>query len=100
MGEYLRSRETLRLVVQLLDARHGPTAKDFEMLSLLDEAEIPTLVVATKIDKLKRSQRKKSLNQIRKKLDLDEDALIVPFSGVTKEGRREIWRIIDELIDQ
>ena len=100
MGEYLRSRETLRLVVQLVDARHGPTDKDLEMLSLLDEAQVPTLIVATKIDKLKRGQRKKNLDQIRKKLGLDEDALIIPFSGVTKEGKREIWRIIDDLMEQ
>ena len=98
MGEYLRSRDTLRMVVQLLDARHGPSDKDLEMLSLLDEAEVSTLIVATKFDKLKQSQRQKSLSDIRKKLGLNDEALILPFSGVTKQGKQEIWRIIDDLL--
>lgn len=100
MGEYLRSREPLQLVAQLFDARHDPTDKDMQMLSMLDEAQVPTLIVVTKIDKLKRSERKRNLADIRKKLALDEDAMLIPFSGVTKEGKREIWRIIDDFLSE
>lgn len=98
MTGYLRMRETLRLVVQLVDSRHPPTDKDLEMLELLDHAQVPTLVVATKIDKLKRSQRQRNLQTVRETLDLDKDALIIPFSAVTGEGVRPVWQVIDDLV--
>lgn len=99
MSEYLADREPLRLVAMLLDSRHKPTEKDLEMLGLLDDAEVPTLIVATKVDKLKRSERKRNLNRIREVLELDEEALIVPFSAETGEGRRELWSVIEELME-
>ena len=98
MVEYLQSRDTLRMVVSLVDARHKPSDLDIEMLHLLEEAEVPTLVVATKIDKLKRSQRQRALNLIRATLDLHEDMLIVPFSSETREGLKELWQVIDDQI--
>lgn len=98
MMSYLRDREPLRLVVQLLDARHVPTEKDEDMLMLLEEAEAPTVIVATKMDKLKRSERDKNLRRIRETLELDDEALIVPFSTVSGEGKRELWGVIDELM--
>jgi len=98
MVEYLRDREPLRMVAALVDARHEPTAQDHEMLSILEEAEVPTLVVATKIDKVKRSQRRKNLERVRRGLELDEDALVLPFSGVSKEGLKELWDVIDDCL--
>lgn len=98
MTAYLQARTPLRLVAQLVDARHKPTELDLEMLELLDAAEVPTVIVATKMDKLKRSERKKNLEIIRQTLDLDDEALIVPFSSVTKEGRREIWAVVEDLL--
>lgn len=96
MTGYLRDRPSLRLVIQLLDARHQPTAKDLEMLEILDAARVPTLVAATKIDKLKRAERARNLKAIPQALDLDPDALILPFSSVTGEGRRELWAVIED----
>ena len=98
MVEYVQDREPLCMVAALVDARHEPTAQDHEMLAILDEAEVPTLVVATKIDKLKRSQRKTNLERIRRSLDLDDDALVLPFSGVSKEGLRELRDVIDDCL--
>jgi len=98
MGAYLADREPLKMVVQLLDARHMPTQNDLDMLELLDNAEVPTLIVATKIDKLKRSERAARLTAIRQKLELDGDALVIPFSSVTGEGVRPVWDVIDGLI--
>ncbi len=98
MTGYLRGRDPLRLVVQLVDARHAPTEKDADMLRLLDQSEKPTLVVATKIDKLARNARRGAIATIREKLDLPEDALVVPFSAVTREGAKEIWSILDDLL--
>jgi len=98
MVAYLRGREPLRMVTALVDARHTPTAQDYHMLSILEEAEVPTLVVATKVDKLKRSQRARQLDHIRRDLDLGDDGLLIPFSSVTREGVKELWRVIEDLL--
>ena len=98
MMGYLRHREPLRLAVALIDARHKPTEQDQHMLDLLEEAEVPTLVAATKIDKVKRSERRKNLDLIRETLELSPDALIVPFSGVTREGVPGLWGAIDDAL--
>lgn len=96
MTLYLQEREPLKLVCMLVDARHKPSALDLDMLSLLDEAAAPTLVVATKIDKLKQSERQANLTLIRETLQLDEEAFILPFSSVTREGLAPLWEVIDE----
>lgn len=96
MALYLREREVLKLVVMLVDSRHKPSALDLEMLSLLDEAAAPTVVVATKVDKLKASERVRNLAMIRDTLELDEEALIIPFSSETKEGNGPLWGVISE----
>jgi GTP-binding protein len=98
MAAYLSGRETLRAVALLVDSRHKPSERDLEMLELLDAAEVPTLIVATKVDKLKKGDRKKNLERIRTFLELDEEALIVPFSVETGEGRRQLWEVIDEVV--
>jgi len=98
MTQYLLERAALRLVVALVDARHEVSPKDADVLHLLEDAERPTLVVATKIDKLKRGQRKRHLDRIRAGLGLDQDAMVVPFSGVTREGAPQLWRVIDTLL--
>lgn len=94
MTRYLMTRAPLRMAAALVDARHKPTDQDLEMLALLEAAETPTVVVATKIDKLKRGQRKPQLALIRSTLELEEDALIIPFSGVTGEGAKALLEVI------
>jgi GTP-binding protein len=88
------------MVCALLDARHKPTGQDGHMLEILDDAQVPTLLVATKMDKLKPAERPRQLRLIRETLELDKDALLVPFSGVTGEGIRELWRVFDDMIQQ
>lgn len=100
MIQYLREREELRLVVMLVDARHKPSPLDLEMLAILDEAQTPTVVVATKVDKLKQSERKKNLELIRETLELDEDALIIPFSSEKGEGVSELRGVIGEQLER
>lgn len=97
MVAYLGAREPLRMVCVLVDARHKPSALDLDMLHILEEAAVPTLVVATKFDKLKQSQRKKSLALIGKTLGLDGDA-VLPFSAVNREGVKDLWQVIDDQI--
>jgi len=95
---YVAEREPLFLTVLLVDARHTPTSQDHEMIDLLAEAEIPALIVATKIDKVKPSQRQQALARLRKELELDDAAIIVGSSSISKDGLRELWTAIDECL--
>ena len=96
---YLRRSPALQGVVQLVDARHGPTKDDHQMLAFLADLGTPTLVVLTKVDKLKRSQRKKQFESITKELGLDMEQ-IVPFSAVTGEGRDDLLRALEGLLGE
>ena len=95
---YLMGRDSLRLVVHLIDSRHPPTPNDHELLGLLEEARRPTLLIATKFDKLKASARARSVRTIRNDLDLDEEALVIPVSSVSGEGLKKIWGVIEEAL--
>ncbi len=86
-------------MVHLVDARHRPTEHDLTMVAYLAELGIPTLVVLTKVDKLKRSQRQKSLERAMETLGLDEEQLL-PFSSKTGEGRTELLDALEELVDE
>ena len=94
---YLRRSPALQGVVQLVDVRHGPTEDDHQMLTFLADLGTPTLVVLTKVDKLKRGQRKKQFASIAKELGLDMEQ-IVPFSAVTGEGRDDLLRALEGLM--
>ena len=96
---YLRRSPALQGVVQLVDARHGPTKDDHQMLAFLADLGTPTLVVLTKVDKLKRSQRKKQFGSIAGKLGLDMEQ-VLPFSSVTGEGRDELLRALEGLLEE
>ncbi len=96
--QYIAEREPLFLTVLLLDARHTPTTQDHEMIDLLAEAEVPALIVATKMDKVKPSQRQQAIARLRKELELDQDAIIVGSSSISKDGLRELWAAIDECL--
>ena len=94
---YLRNSPHLRGVVQLIDIRHPPTADDHEMLGFLAEVGVPTLVAATKIDKLTRTQLAAHLAQLSEAIGMDQDQ-IIPFSSVTGAGRDELAAAIVSLV--
>lgn len=96
---YLKGSPTLRGIVQLLDARHDPTSDDLQMLDFLGELGVPTLVVLTKVDKLRPRERKDRVDSITKMLGVEEDQLI-PFSAVTDEGRNELAEAMVQLLAQ
>ena len=91
---YLGSRETLRLVVVLVDGRHAAQKLDLEMLAGLRAAGLPHLVVATKIDRLKRNQQARALSRLRRELGVATGGL-VPFSSVTRTGFDDVWDALD-----
>lgn len=95
---YLGESGLVRGVVHLVDARLAPSEHDHAMLSYLAEAALPTLVVLTKMDKLKASQRAASVARAIRELELDEEQ-IVPFSSRTGEGRDTLLAALDDLLE-
>jgi GTP-binding protein len=91
---YLETREMLRLVVVLVDVRREPQDMDAGLIEALADLELPTLLIATKVDKLTRNQRIVALRTLLEGFDLPEDA-VVPFSSVTGEGVDEVWARIE-----
>jgi len=98
IDQYLRESPKLHGIVQLLDARHDPTDEDLRMFDLLADLGAPTLVVATKVDKLRRAEVAARTRALAAALGLDDEQLI-PFSAVTGEGRDELAAAIVSLID-
>ena len=94
------SADALKLVIQLIDIRTGPTDDDIMMINLLIEREIPFAVVATKTDKLSPSQLKAALSELDEKYFHGTGILPIPFSSVTRAGKDELWRIITDSISQ
>ena len=96
---YLSGSPQLRGIVQLLDVRHDPTNDDRQMLDFLGELGVPTIIVLTKIDKLRPSERKKRLPELAATLGVDDDQMI-PFSAVTGEGRNDLAEAMESLLSQ
>ena len=90
--------DRLCLVVQLIDSRVGPTADDEMMLDFLAQSGLSYIVVATKVDKLNATERKKNLEAIASH-PLIEGIPVIPFSSLKKEGKDELWRAIIKYLD-
>ena len=93
---YLHTSEQLRMVFLLIDLRHKPTNNDVQMYRWILSNGFSPVIVATKADKIKRSQLQKQLKLLKDTLKVIEGVPIVPFSAVTKAGRDEIWELIEE----
>lgn len=94
---YLKNRENLVQVVLLVDIRHKPTEQDKQMYEWMSHYGYGGLIVATKADKVSRSQMPKNLKVIRETLNLDKDAVIIPTSTLKKTGIDELKGEIEEL---
>ena len=94
--KYLNSSKQLKLVFLLVDIRHEPNANDKQMYEWVRNAGLEPVVIATKADKINRSQLLKQLKIVRQGLELDKETVLVPFSSVTKAGVEDIWRLIEE----
>ena len=97
---YLHTSQNLKAVFLLVDIRHAPNANDHQMYDWIVQNGYQPIIIATKLDKLKRSQVQKALRTIRDGLSLPKDTLLIPFSAETKQGREEIWLQIDTLTGQ
>lgn len=96
---YLKRRESLRLVVLLIDIRHEPSENDKMMADWIRQNGFEPIVVATKADKIKRSQLTKHINMIKKAMSIKENGVVLPFSSMTKQGKDEIWLAIENALN-
>jgi GTP-binding protein len=96
---YLRGSPALRGVVQLLDVRHAPSEDDLQMLDFLADLGAPTVVVLTKIDKLRPRELPVRVRELAEQLQLDEEQMI-PFSATTNVGRDELASAVVALVEQ
>ncbi len=97
---YFDDDRDLRLVLQLIDMRHPPTANDFQMLEYLVQCEIPFVIVLTKSDKLNKTEREKRMEALRTELEDFEGVECIPFSAVNGEGVDALRAILDEVTSE
>ena len=97
---YLNKSSCLKRVFLLIDIRHKPGANDIDMYNWIMDNGFKPVIIATKLDKLKRSEVAKCVKVIRETLGLKQDDMLIPFSAVTKVGRDEIYDIIDGILDE
>ena len=91
---YLTTRKQLKYIFLLVDIRHAPTEDDRIMVNWLHQMEKPYLVVATKADKIGRTQINQRLTEIRKTLELPDKSELIAFSARSLLGRNELWQAI------
>ena len=94
---YLQKSPMLKLVFLLVDIRHEPGNNDKIMYKWILDHGYEPVIIATKLDKIKRSQVQKQIKLVRQGLQVVPGTKIIPFSAQTKQGREEIWELIDEL---
>lgn len=93
---YLHTSKMLRAVFLLIDIRHDPSANDRMMYKWVVEQGYNPIIIATKLDKIKRSQVQKHVKMLKEGLDLVPGTKVIPFSSQTKQGRDEIWELIEK----
>lgn len=95
---YLHASKQLKAVFLLIDIRHDPSANDRMMYEWMVYQGFAPIIIATKLDKIKRSQIQKNVKAIREGLNVQPGTTIIPFSAETKQGRDEIWELIDSFV--
>ena len=97
---YLHGSRQLKAVFLLVDIRHEASANDREMYRWIVHQGYEPIIIATKLDKIKRSQVQKQLKLLRESLNPVPGTRIIPFSAQTRQGREEIWEMIDGLLEE
>ena len=95
---YLHTSKKLQAVFLLIDIRHEPSANDKMMYEWMVYQGFTPIIIATKLDKIKRSQIQKNVKAIREGLKVKPGTVIIPFSSETKQGRDELWEVIDSFV--
>lgn len=95
---YLKKSRQLKAVFLLIDIRHEPSANDRQMYEWILSNGYHPIIIATKMDKLNRSQLQKHVKMVKQGLEVDSNTIVIPFSAVSKQGRDEIYALIDKII--
>jgi GTP-binding protein len=95
---YLKVSKVLKAVFLLVDIRHDPSANDKQMYDWVLANGYHPIIIATKADKINRSQLQKQVKAVKTGLEADNDTVVIPFSAQTKQGREEIYELIDRII--
>ena len=95
---YLNQSGQLKAVFLLVDIRHKPSGNDKTMYDWMVYQGFQPMIIATKLDKLKKAQVAKSLKEVKSGLGLSESDILIPFSAETRQGREQIWQLMDELV--
>jgi GTP-binding protein len=96
--KYLHTSKQLQAVFLLIDIRHDPSENDKLMYGWMVEQGFAPIIIATKLDKIKRGAVDKHVRAIEVGLDVEPGTIIIPFSAETKQGRDEIWALVDDLV--
>lgn len=97
--DYLHQSRQLKAVFLLIDIRHDPSANDKTMYDWILHNGYKPIIIATKLDKINRSQIQKHIKMVRLGLDVEKDTVVIPFSAVSKQGREEIYALIEGFLD-
>ena len=97
---YLHSSRQLKAVFLLVDIRHEPSGNDKIMYDWILHQGFEPVIISTKLDKLKRSQIQKQIGLIRQGLDAAENTAVIPYSAQTKQGREEIYTLLDDYLEE
>ena len=97
---YLHQSKVLKAVFLLVDIRHDPSANDKTMYEWILSNGFHPIIIATKADKINRSQLQKQIKAVRQGLGADKDTVVILFSAQTKQGREEIYEVVDRLMAQ
>jgi GTP-binding protein len=94
---YFEKSTQLKVVFLLVDIRRKPSENDKIMYDWILYQGYQPVIIATKLDKINRSQKEKQMKLIRETFEVTQETIIIPFSAVTKQGREEIWQLIEEI---
>lgn len=97
---YLHRSGKLKAIFLLLDIRHAPSANDLEMYRWIVHYGYRPVIIATKLDKIKRSQVARQVKQLKEGLGAEQETVVIPFSTLSKQGREEIYALLDGLVGE
>lgn len=99
IDKYLNTTESIEEIIMIVDIRHAPSDKDIQMFEwILRITGYEPIIIATKLDKIKKSEVKKNIEIIKERLMASNECVVIPFSSETKEGTNEFLTIISDLI--
>lgn len=96
--DYLHQSRKIKAVFLLIDIRHAPSENDCIMYNWILDRGYQPIIIATKLDKIKRSQIQKQIKLITDTLDVVDDTIVIPYSALTKQGREEIYDLLDDML--